>query len=227
MDISKLPLTADGKIDPNTIPLPDTEERVRMLEAALGLEILAEMGSGIQGRCYLLDDQKVFKITDYEEEAVLASHLVDNPNNLFPQVTSVHRMDDDWGPFYAIIREEVGDVFDEMNDEAGNKERICRIVWPFLNGSYDLAEDAVFSLAVKKHPEEIQKLSSVYLALNDYLKHTGINVTDLVFSNIGRADDDRFVIRDFGRNTILTSTHAKAALKNIEYLEYPKLAMHL
>lgn len=225
MDISKLPLTADGKIDLDTIPLPDTEERVRMLEASLELEILVEIGAGIQGRCYLIDDQKVFKITDCEEEAVFASHLVDNPHDLFPQVTSVHRMEDEFGAFFAIIREEIGDVFDEMNDEAGNKERICRIVWPFLNGSYDLSEDAVFSLAVKKHPEDIQKLTGVYLALNDYVEHTGINVTDLVFSNIGRADDDRFVIRDFGRNTILTSEHAKIATANIQDLTQPSMKM--
>lgn len=225
MDISKLPLTADGKIDLDTIPLPDTEERVRMLETSLELEILVEIGAGIQGRCYLLDDQKVFKITDCEEEAVFASHLVDNPHDLFPHVASVHRMEDDFGAFFAIIREEIGDVFDEMNDEAGNKERICRIVWPFLNGSYDLSEDAVFSLAVKKHPEDIQKLTGVYLALNDYVEHTGINVTDLVFSNIGRADDDRFVIRDFGRNTILTSEHAKMATANIQDLTQPSMKM--
>jgi hypothetical protein len=194
MIISDIPQTSDGKIDLQSIRLPDTEERVRILEASLSLEILAEIGSGIQGRCFLLNDQKVFKITDCEEEAALASYLVDNPNALFPKIDSVHRLVDEFGPYFAIIREEVGDVFDEMNDDNGDKQRICRIVWPFLNGNYELVEDPVFKLAVKKHPEDIQKLTDVYISLNEYAQKTGITVTDLVFSNIGRTDADRIVM---------------------------------
>lgn len=225
MDISKLPLTADGKIDLDTIPLPCTEERVRMLEASLGLEILAPIGSGIQGTCYLLDHQKVFKITDCEEEAVLASYLVDNPHDLFPQIMSVHRMEDDWGPFYAIIREEVGDVFDEMNDEAGNLEHICRQVWDYLDGSWDLSGDALYILATRKCPRDIEKLAAVYSDLKAYTNDTGINVTDLVFSNIGRAEDDRFVIRDFGRNTVLKTEHALKAAANIQEETAPSMSI--
>ncbi|WP_315921331.1 hypothetical protein [Mesorhizobium sp. SP-1A] len=225
MDISKLPLMADGKIDPNSIPLPDTEERVRMLEASLGLQILAEMGAGIQGRCYLLDDQKVFKITDCEEEAVFASHLVDNPHVLFPQVASVHRMEDEFGAFFAIIREEVGDLFNEMNDEDGSLHRICRIVWPFLTGGYDLSNEPTFQIAMRKCPEDIEKLAAIYRDLKAYTDVTGLSVSDLVFSNIGRADDDRFVIRDFGRNTILTSEHAKKAAASIQDVPQPSMKM--
>lgn len=218
MDITQLPLDADGKIALDSIPLPDTEERIRKLETALGLEILVELGAGTQGACFLLEDQKVLKVTNSESEALLAAHLIEHPHILFPEISSVHRMEDEFGPFFGIIRVEVGDLFDELNDEAGNLERICRIIWPFLDGKYDLSEDAVFALAIKKCPENIRKLEGVWSAVSAYAEETGITITDLVFSNIGRADDDRFVVRDFGHSDILWTEYAALAEARIQHI---------
>lgn len=224
VNFDHIPRDENDLVSLDDIPLPDTEERIRKFEIALDQEILAELGTGTQGACFLLENQKVFKVTDSEAEALLAAHLIDHPHILFPEISSVHQMEDEYGPFYAIIREEVGDVFDEMNDDDGSKNRICYTAWPYLGGGYDLGEDAVFALAIKKCPEEVEKLSNVYAAVKAYSDETGINVTDLVFSNVGRADDDRFVIRDFGRNNILETEHAKRAEANIQDIVTPTLS---
>lgn len=216
----------NGLVDLEKIRLPDNKERFGMFESALNLDILCELGSGTQGQCHLLDSTKVFKMTNSEPEAVLASYLMNNPNKLFPAIESVFMMEDEFGKFYGFIREEAADVFDEINDESGNLEKIFRELWRYFDNGYleQSKKTPIYALAERYSPGYLRKIERIYNDLLDFRNATQIEVQDLVFSNIGRIDD-KLIIRDFGRNTIMRTPHAARAIQNLQDIQVNSLRM--
>jgi predicted unusual protein kinase regulating ubiquinone biosynthesis (AarF/ABC1/UbiB family) len=69
-------------------------------------------------------------------------------------------------------------------------------------------------------PDLHREITTLLESLADLLVQTDFGVTDLHADNIGRADDGRLVVRDFGMNTLSVEMIARA-VRQIQELPEP------
>lgn len=185
--------------------LETDQELWERIEAETGVCLLAELGSGLQGRVYMTEDvSKVAKVTHSRLEAATAAYLKVKPHSVFPAIESVHELTIHGEDYFLIIRENLDDiveVFDEA-DESHKRDLLNTFIitkYPAFISDEILASKAWVE---REQPELISGFRSVLEGVERFNICSGIEVSDVNFQNIGKRNDGSLIIRDFGMSSM-------------------------
>lgn len=189
--------------------LETDEELWERIEGETGVCLLAELGSGLQGRVYMTDDvSRVVKVTHSRLEAATATYLKANPHPVFPAVESVHELTIHGEDYFLIIRENLDDIVEvyEEVDETLKRDLLNTFIitkYPtFISDEISASKAWV----ERERPELISRFHSVLEGVERFNICSGIEVSDINFQNIGKRDDGSLIIRDFGMSSMPDAT---------------------
>lgn len=164
-----------------------------------GKEPICCFGAGAQGIVFMLEDGRFLKVTEDRQEAAFAILLEDRMESLFPHIDSVCRLQFGGKELYAIYREGVDDLFSQ--DEPSWLTEAITKAWNAAAYDRPRRPDALKSLA-GVDPKRASLLQSLIDDLAGRAELGDIGVFDLHVDNIGVAEDGRYVVRDFGFNSL-------------------------
>jgi hypothetical protein len=178
-----------------------------------GREIICEFGAGAQGIVFMTEDGGFVKVTESEREAAFAATIRDWNLPEFPSIHDVYAFTLGTQQLFAIYRESVDDYLGPFPDETledlvHEAMEDARIKPPSFE-----ALDRLRRLAPHHHAE----ITDLLTGLDRLADRTGLRVYDLHSENIGRTDDGRVVVRDFGMNA-LTFAQINDAVRSIQEL---------
>lgn len=150
-------------------------------------------------------------------EAAFAFYIRDEGMPEFPVIHDVRAFELGTNKLFAIYRESVDDILGAFPDEELDDlvcealEGAARRIPPDFQAMDMLREVA---------PELHREIDTLLASLADVRVQTDFGVVDLHADNIGRADDGRLVVRDFGMNTLSSEMIARA-VRHIRELPEP------
>lgn len=171
---------------------------------ALGLEVLAVLGAGLDGMAFALEDGDVLKITRSEDEAALAALMADGAlpggNEVLAEIRMVAEIETSGERrLFAIVKEEIADVFEDPSDEERLhaipewKAAFSMLVSGFMLESEDRIECGI-AWADPERPD-LRKFADAIKALAG--RH-GVMPGDLACSNVGIGKGGELRVRDWG-----------------------------
>ncbi|NTF23562.1 hypothetical protein G6L37_34895 [Agrobacterium rubi] len=164
-----------------------------------GREIICDFGSGAQGIVFMAEDGSFVKVTDDLSEVALAVLLRDKPVAQFPRVDDVFTFALGQTRLFAIFRESVDDFLSPFSEQHLEGPVIAAMLGAGRTTPPDYTALGRLSAISPSHHREICDL---LVSLARVTASTGLEVSDLHAGNIGRTDDGRVVVRDFGYNNL-------------------------
>lgn len=182
-----------------------------------GRGLIASFGAGAQGVVYMTEDGGFVKITEAPAEAAFAFYIRDEALPEFPAIHGVRSFELGTTKLFAIYREGVDDILWPFPDE-----EVDDLVWEAMEGAARRVppDFQAMNLLRDVAPDLHREITTLLESLADLLVQTDFGVTDLHADNIGRADDGRLVVRDFGMNTLSVEMIARA-VRQIQELPEP------
>lgn len=164
-----------------------------------GREIICDFGAGVQGIAYMAEDGSFVKVTDDVSEVAFAMLLRDAPLSEFPRIDDVFFFEMGDKRLFAIYRESVDDYLDPFDDEDIEEPVVKAMLGAGRSNPPDYADlERLETISPRHHREIVDLLAS----LKAVRAENGYGVSDLHADNIGRTDDGRVVVRDFGHNSL-------------------------
>jgi hypothetical protein len=169
------------------------------LLALPGREIICEFGGGAQGVVFMAEDGSFVKVTSDLSEVAFAMFLRDRQMQEFPRVHDVYSFEAGPTKLYAIYRESVDDFLDPFDEQHLEDPVIEAMLGAGRSNPPDFtALNRLERISPRHHAE----ISSLLDSLATMAERLGFGVWDLHADNIGRTDDGRVVVRDFGFNSL-------------------------
>jgi hypothetical protein len=196
----------------------------RVLESELydrldlpGRGLIASFGAGAQGIAYMTEDGGFVKITEAAAEAAFAFYIRNESMPEFPVIHDVRTFEIGPTRLFAIYREGVEDMLGAFPDE-----ELDDLVWQAMEGAARRvpADFRAMDMLRDVAPELHREIDALLASLADLRVQTDFGVVDLHADNIGRTDDGRLVVRDFGMNTLSPELIARA-VRRIRELPEP------
>jgi hypothetical protein len=182
-----------------------------------GRSPICDFGAGVQGIVYMTEDGSFVKVTDDAVEVAFAAQLRQTNLPQFPAIHDVFSVQIGAKQLYAIYRESVDDFLDFDENPVIEKLFIEAMLEVRENSECHQARDR-FKTIVPHYSAEIEGLLA---SLEKLENETGIRISDLHSGNIGRTDDGRVVVRDFGHNN-MPQDEVVEVLQNLGELPEPK-----
>lgn len=176
-----------------------SEDELMEMLSRPGAEPICCFGAGAQGIVFMLEDARFLKVTEDRKEAAFAALLLERPDDVFPRIDDVRRLIVGDREIFLVYRESVDDVFEP--DEPASSQRAVTRAWNAAAYDEPPRPDAL-DLLSSADPVRHGLLSSLLLSLRDRIGRGLPEVSDLHVGNLGIGEDGRYVVRDFGFNTL-------------------------
>jgi hypothetical protein len=184
----------------------ETEEELwDRIRDATGVELVADINSGLQGTVYMVEEAGlVAKITNSPLEAATAVTLMENPDSFMPLVKSVHRFRYEGRDKFLILREDLDDLVDVFDDGDEEVDRDYRNVFINVKHPAFVSDEITASKAkcLADDPDIFDRFAAVLKGVADFNELYGVEVSDIHFGNLGKRSDGQIVLRDFGMSSM-------------------------